>query len=89
MGRGIARAGHVDGPVGGGGERVFVKTFFKPNENPIGHRFGAMGLDSSPSAYEIVGVTEETSYQDVRLNYHHPMFFLTAGAAVGYPGHAD
>jgi ABC-type antimicrobial peptide transport system permease subunit len=54
----------------------FVKKFFKPDESPIGHRFGALGLDSSASAYEIVGVAEETSYTNVRWNYAHPMYFV-------------
>ncbi len=76
MGRGITVQDRSTTPPVALVNESFVKAFFKPGENPIGHRFGAMGLDSSPSAYEIVGVTEETSYQDVRLNYHHPMFFV-------------
>jgi macrolide transport system ATP-binding/permease protein len=37
---------------------------------------GALGLDSLASAYEIVGVAEETWYKDVRWNYSHPMSFV-------------
>ena len=52
----------------------FVKKFFKPGENPIGHRFGSPGPVSS-TAYEIVGVVENTAYTDARWK-NHTMYFL-------------
>jgi predicted permease len=51
----------------------FVRALFKPGENPIGHRFTAGGRLAKP--YEIVGVVEGTSYNDVRRNGTHPMYF--------------
>jgi predicted permease len=52
----------------------FVKQFFKPGENPIGHRFGSPGPDS-PGSYEIVGVVEDTTYTSVRWE-NHAMYFV-------------
>jgi macrolide transport system ATP-binding/permease protein len=51
----------------------FVRALFKPGENPIGQRFTAGGHLARP--YEIVGVVEGTSYNDVRRNGTHPMYF--------------
>jgi predicted permease len=79
MGRGItAQDTSTSQPVAVVNES-FVKAFFKPGESPIGHRMGLPGYDPSASAYEIVGVAEETSYTDVRWNYHHPMYFVPLG----------
>jgi macrolide transport system ATP-binding/permease protein len=54
--------------------QAFVKTFFKPGENPIGHRFGPPGLNSSGD-YEIVGVVEDTAYTSVKWK-NHAMYFV-------------
>jgi len=51
----------------------FVKKFFNPGENPIGHYFGP-GQDSTHD-YEIVGVVQDTVYQDVRWK-DHLMYFV-------------
>jgi len=76
MGRGITTRDTSTAPPVAVVNESFVKMFFKPGESPIGHRFGTPGYDPSTSAYEIVGVAEETSYTDVRWNYSHPMFFV-------------
>ena len=52
---------------------TFVRKFF-PNEDPMGKHFG-LG-DASPSAdFEIVGIVEDTRYQDARQPAYE-MFFL-------------
>jgi macrolide transport system ATP-binding/permease protein len=76
MGRGITSRDTSSAPPVAVVNESFVKTFFKPGDSPIGHRFGALGLDSSASSYEIVGVAEETSYTNIRWNYRHPMYFV-------------
>jgi macrolide transport system ATP-binding/permease protein len=75
MGRGITTQDTSTAPPVAVVNESFVKTFFKSGESPIGRRFGIPGYDPAMSAYEIVGVAEETSYKDVRWNYAHPMFF--------------
>jgi predicted permease len=87
MGRGItAQDTETSLPVAVVNED-FVKTFFKPGENPIGYRFGVIGAEST-GAYELVGVVEGTSYTDVRWNAHHPMYFvpLPQRSEAGYAG---
>jgi predicted permease len=51
----------------------FVKKFFNPGENPIGHYFGAG--EHHPHDYEIVGVVQDTVYSDVRWK-DHLMYFV-------------
>jgi macrolide transport system ATP-binding/permease protein len=51
----------------------FVKKFFNPGENPIGHYFGQG--EHSTHDYEIVGVVQDTVYQDVRWK-DHLMYFV-------------
>jgi macrolide transport system ATP-binding/permease protein len=51
----------------------FVKKFFNPGENPIGHYFGSG--EHSTHDYEIVGVVQDTVYQDVRWK-DHTMYFV-------------
>jgi macrolide transport system ATP-binding/permease protein len=50
-----------------------VKTFFNPGENPIGQHFG--GGQKSAGDFQIVGVVEDTVYQDVRWK-DHSMYFI-------------
>ena len=79
MGRGITAQDTSTSPPVVVVNESFVKAFFKPGESPIGHRIGSPDMDSSASAYEIVGVAEETSYSGVRKNYQHPMYFVPLG----------
>ncbi|HEY1946778.1 MAG TPA: ABC transporter permease [Bryobacteraceae bacterium] len=51
--------------------QAFVKTFFKPGEDPIGAHFGSPG---SPGDVTIVGVVEDTVYTDVRVKNHAMSF---------------
>ena len=57
MGRGIAASDISDSPTVAVVNREFVSKFFN-GENPIGHRFGSRGPDSTAD-FEIVGVVEE------------------------------
>ena len=52
---------------------TFVKKFFKPGEDPIGHYFGT-GVKHLED-YQIVGVVEDTVYTDVRWK-DHLMYFV-------------
>ena len=74
MGRGIGIQDTPTAPKVAVVNDFFVKTFFKPGENPIGHHFGLPGPVSSAD-YEIVGVVENTVYSDVRWP-HHEMYFV-------------
>ena len=73
MGRGIAATDISDSPTVAVVNQEFVRKFFN-GENPIGHRFGARGPDSTADL-EIVGVVEDTSYTSVRWKDHR-MYFL-------------
>ncbi len=53
--------------------QTFVKTLFKPGEDPIGQHFGASAIKNS-SDYKIVGVVEDTKYESVR-DPVRPMYF--------------
>jgi len=74
MGRGIGVQDTMSSPPVAVVNQSFVKTFFKPGENPIGHRFGAPGPKSDGS-YEIVGVVEDTAYTTVKWK-DHTMYFV-------------
>lgn len=54
--------------------QAFVRKFFKPGENPIGHHFGTG--PKHVADYEIVGVVDNTVYTTVR-HKGHPMYFLS------------
>jgi predicted permease len=71
MGRGIGVQDTATAPTVAVVNKEFVRQFFG-NRNPIGARFGQ---PHSPGDYEIVGVVEDTIYQDVRWK-NHMMFFL-------------
>jgi len=73
MGRGIAASDISDSPTVAVVNREFVSKFFN-GENPIGHRFGSRGPDSTAD-FEIVGVVESTSYTSVRWKDHR-MYFV-------------
>jgi len=73
MGRGITPADVSTAPTVAVVNQEFVKKFFK-DQNPIGHRFGAHGPNTSGD-FEIVGVVEDTAYQSVRWK-EHLMYFV-------------
>src|SRR5882757_8755331 len=74
MGRGFTTRDTSTSPAVAVVNQSFVKKFFKPGENPIGHRFGAPGTQSSGD-YEIVGVVEDTAYSSATWKNHH-MYFI-------------
>jgi macrolide transport system ATP-binding/permease protein len=53
--------------------QAFVQKFFAPGENPIGHHFGAG--PKSTSDWQIVGVVENTAYEDATWKDHR-MYFV-------------
>ena len=73
MGRSISVQDTPSEPMVAVVNQSFVKTFFKPGENPIGAHYGDPG--PSPNAATIVGVVEDTVYTDVREK-SHPMTFI-------------
>ncbi len=73
IGRGIDARDTSTAPLIAVVNQAFVKTFFKPGENPIGHRFGPPG-PNSPGDWQIVGVVEDTVYTSVRWK-NHAMYF--------------
>lgn len=74
MGRGFLRTDLLSAPLVAVVNKEFVKQFFKPGENPIGHRMGSPGPQSSGS-FEIVGVVDDTTYTQVQWK-DHAMFFV-------------
>ena len=70
MGRGIERHDTPGSTVVAVVNETFVKKFFSPGENPIGRHFGSGDVND----FEIVGVVDDTVYQDVRWK-DHLMFF--------------
>lgn len=63
----------------------FAQKFFR-GQDPIGKRFGVMETDSS--AYEIVGVVEDTKYQDTH-GAAYPTYFLPFLQALHLDDSAD
>jgi predicted permease len=74
MGRGFTPQDKFGSPAVAVVNKEFVKQFFKPGVNPIGHRMGSPGPKSSGD-YEIVGVVEDTTYTAVQWK-DHAMFFV-------------
>lgn len=56
-------------------DEMFVKRFFKPEEDPIGQHFG---LDDPRYAntFEIVGVVKTANYTDPSGHWRTPLFFV-------------
>lgn len=73
MGRGIGVGDTPTSPAVAVVNQTFVRTFFNPGENPIGQHFG--GGQKSAGDFQIVGVVEDTVYQDVRWK-DHSMYFI-------------
>jgi macrolide transport system ATP-binding/permease protein len=74
MGRGFTTRDTSTSPAVAVVNQSFVKRFFKPDENPIGRRFGSPGTQSSGD-FEIVGVVEDTAYNSATWKNHH-MYFI-------------
>ncbi len=72
MGRNLGIQDTQNSPTVAVVNETFVKKFFQPGENPVGHHFGGGG---NAHDYEIVGVVQDTVYQDVRWK-DHLMFFV-------------
>ena len=72
MGRGFGPQDSPTAPAAAIVNQVFVKTFFKPGENPIGAHLGG---PESPGDFTIVGVVEDTTYGGVGWK-DHSMFFM-------------
>ena len=60
MGRGFTPRDTLAAPAITVVNKEFVKQFFKPGTNRIGHRKGSPG-PQSPGSYEIVGVVDDTT----------------------------
>jgi hypothetical protein len=75
MGRGFKQQDLLAAPAVTVVNQEFVKQFFKPGENPIGHRMGSPRPESQGGEYEIVGVVENTTYTAVQWK-DHAMFFV-------------
>jgi predicted permease len=73
MGRGIRPQDLLAAPPVAVVNQEFVKQFFG-GRDPIGHRFGYPG-PAKDSAYEIVGVVEDTTYESVYWK-NHAMYFV-------------
>jgi len=73
MGRGFLPQDLLSAPPVVVVNKEFVKQFFKPDENPIGHRIGSPGPQSAGD-FEIVGVVDDTTYTSVQWK-DHAMFF--------------
>ncbi len=74
MGRGFLPQDTSSAPPVAVVNRIFVKTFFKDGENPIGHRLGPPG-PASAGDFEIVGVVDDTTYTAVQWK-DHGMYFI-------------
>src|SRR5215472_6335448 len=74
MGRGVLPQDVFSAPPVTVVNKEFVKQFFKPGENPIGHRIGPPGPQSAGD-FEIVGVVDDTTYTAVQWK-DHAMFFV-------------
>src|SRR6201996_4162215 len=74
MGRGFTIRDTSTSPAVAVVNQSFVKRFFKPGENPIGHRFGSPGTQSSGD-FQIVGVVEDTAYNSATWK-NQQMYFI-------------
>jgi predicted permease len=83
MGRGFTPLDTLSAPPVAVVNQEFTKQFFA-GRNPIGHRFGfsQMGKDS---AYEIVGVVDDTTYTSIYWK-NHAMYFVPLTQR---PAHSD
>jgi macrolide transport system ATP-binding/permease protein len=75
MGRGLLPQDLSSAPSVAVINKEFVKQFFKPGENPIGHRIGSAPGPESAGDFEIVGVVDDTTYTAVQWK-DHAMYFV-------------
>ena len=64
-------------------DEAFVRKFFKPDEDPIGTRFGLTEVKNS-GTYEIVGVVRTANYTDPSGHWRTPLFFVPLAQHVEY-----
>jgi len=64
-------------------DEIFVRRFFKPEEDPIGTHFG-LDLPQYGPTFEIVGVTKEANYTDPTGHWRRPLFFVPLAQRVHY-----
>jgi len=83
MGRGFTPLDTLSAPPVAVVSQEFVRQLFG-NRNPIGHRFGFAGAGKD-SAYEIVGVVEDTTYTSIYWK-NHAMYFVPLTQR---PAHSD
>jgi len=85
MGRGLRVEDKADSPHVAVVNKEFVRQLFKPGENPIGQHFG---WDKKAAGdWEIVGVVEDTAYQNATWT-DHMMYFvplMQRPASADYP----
>ncbi len=84
MGRGFTAQDTLAAPPVAVVNKEFVKQFFPPGANPIGHRMGSPSSGKQGS-YEIVGVVEDTTYTAVQWK-DHAMYFVPITQR---PAHTD
>jgi macrolide transport system ATP-binding/permease protein len=75
MGRGFLPRDLFSAPPVAVVSEEFVKQFFKPGENPIGHRIGSAPDPQSAGDFEVVGVVDNTTYTSVQWK-DHAMYFV-------------
>ena len=75
MGRGVQPQDLLSAPPVAVVNQEFVKQFFKPGENPIGHRIGSAPGPQSAGDFEVVGVVDDTTYTAVQWK-DHAMYFV-------------
>lgn len=73
MGRGIGIPDTATSATVAVVNETFVKKWFAPGENPIGHYFGHG--EKHMHDWEIVGVVEDTAYTDIRWKDHLMAFY--------------
>ena len=83
MGRGFTPLDTLSAPPVAVVNEEFAKQFFG-NRNPVGHRFGSTDVGKD-SAYEIVGVVDDTTYTSIYWK-NHAMYFVPLTQR---PAHSD
>jgi predicted permease len=82
-GRGISAQDTASTPNVAVVDEAFVRRFFKPDENPIGAKFGTTDVKYS-GTFEIVGVARTANYTDPSGHWRTPLFFVPLAQRVQY-----